>query len=142
MTKHVEVPEGVTLWEYLDRLGVIQEGPHGTFIHVDDLGAIYKNFCARLLEAIEQSREPTKAALAVLDPDWPSFLSPMSRADMEQFSNAQQAVVAAFLSALQATSIPEVCNCSYDRLVTQEQAFAIRAACPVHGPTPQNEEGR
>jgi len=34
------------------------------------------------------------------------------------------------------------CNCSYDRLVTQEQAFAIRAACPVHGPTPKNKEGR
>ena len=43
-------------------------------------------------------------------------------------------------AALQDASIPKSCKCSYDRLVTREQAFAIRASCPVHGPTAKGEE--
>jgi hypothetical protein len=88
-----------------------------------DLELIYKHFTDRLL-----SDEAVKAGSAAAFVEVSALLESDIRAALE--------------AALQAASIPAGCNCSYDRLVTQEQAFAIRSACPVHGSTPQDKEGR
>lgn len=47
-----------------------------------------------------KSREAAKAAVWVIDPDWPSFVSPMSRADMDALKNAGDAIAAAWKVAL------------------------------------------
>jgi len=112
--------EGVKRLSISPSGNVLERPETGAFMRVSDLALVYEHFCDRLLG------ETAERAFAE------ACGSDLTAAGFVRGMNA----------ALQATSIPEGCNCSYDRLVTQEQAFAIRAACPVHGATPQNEEGR
>jgi hypothetical protein len=135
MSKQVEVPEGIVE----AAMGGL---PESWREQIEDslsaaLPSIYKRFCDRLLsdEAV------AKALTAAQDVNWDVHRDHL-RDHPEGRPTNRDVVKAALTAALQAASISADCNCSYDRLVTQEQAFAIRAACPVHGAKPQKEEGR
>jgi hypothetical protein len=151
MTKQVEVPDGIKRFRPELKLGgggvgkmgyphraVMAESDRGDYIRVEDLPAIYKHFCDRLLsdEVIEivAKRQCEEAASWGRRMQWADLNSATQRSYL-------RSVKADLQAALQATSIPQGCNCSYDRLVTQEQASAIRADCPVHGPIPEVDRG-
>jgi len=162
MTKQVEVPEGLveTLAgryhgrmplpfdeRYADRDEEVESAAamaKARDLAREDLAellpSIYKHFCDRLLS--DEVKEAVARALCAFDGDRFGVGGRWDYIDARRQLRHLDEAAAAITAALQVASIPETCDCSYDRLVTQEQAFAIRAACPVHGPTPQTKEGR